>query len=115
MARGKRYRVVDDRHPLHGKVIKPILTPAGQYLDKKTNIILEESQLQELSERHAVYGNLVFGRFCIGLFAREYIKYHSYQFGIGFDFYGGFDKYFDIEVKVACFGLGIRFTWIKKH
>lgn len=114
MARGKRYRVIDETHPMHGKVIRATLTSWGQFLDKKSNNLLEESQLQELPERHAVYGNLVFGRFCIGLFAREYIKYHSYQFGVGFDYFEGFDNYFDIEVKVACFGLGIRFTWIKK-
>lgn len=65
------------------------------------------------SDKHAVYCGLHIGRFGTFLFAREYIKYHSYQFGICVDFINSGDAYLDVEIRIACFGIGIRFVWQK--
>lgn len=47
------------------------------------------------------------------LYAREYWKYKSWQFGVSFDAVNGYDRYVDVELKILCFGVGIRFIWIK--
>lgn len=48
------------------------------------------------------------------LYAREYWKYKSWQFGVSFDAVNGYNRYVDVELKILCFGVGIRFIWIKR-
>ncbi|WAX05457.1 hypothetical protein AS73P1_00037 [Alistipes phage AS73P1] len=54
------------------------------------------------------------GRVGVYLYAREYIRYHSWQFGVSVDAVNGYDRYVDVELKILCFGVGIRFIWIKR-
>jgi hypothetical protein len=54
------------------------------------------------------------GRVGVYLYAREYIRYHSWQFGVSVDAVNGYNRYVDVELKILCFGVGIRFIWIKR-
>lgn len=54
------------------------------------------------------------GRVGVYLYAREYWKYKSFQFGVSVDAVNGYDRYVDVELKILCFGVGIRFIWIKR-
>lgn len=49
------------------------------------------------------------------LFAREYLKYNSWFIvpGVSIDLVNGYDRYLDVELKLLCFGVGIRFIWLK--
>lgn len=113
----KRYKVVNPERQDVGKTIKAVPDTTVcklRYIDVKTGENYSEWELKELPERHALYGGLHLGRLGIFLFGREYIKYHSYQFGVGVDFINSGDAYLDIEVRIACFGIGVRFVWYKK-
>ena len=109
----KKYKVISTGNANYGKTIKAIPDTMELYTDVRTGEQYSKSELREIPEKHAVYGGLYFGRFGLFLFGREYIKYHSYQFGVGIDFINSGDAYLDIEARVACFGIGIRFVWIK--
>lgn len=65
-------------------------------------------------DRHTAQIGFHVGRVGVYGYAREYIRYHSWQFGVSFDAVNGYDRYLDAEIKIACFGLGIRFIWIKR-
>nr|DAD92991.1 MAG TPA: hypothetical protein [Siphoviridae sp. ctrok7] len=54
------------------------------------------------------------GRVGVYLYAREYWKYKSFQFGLSIDAVNGYDRYVDIEAKILFVGIGIRFIWIKR-
>ena len=108
-----KYKVVSTVNPNFGKTIKAVPDTMGLYTDVKTGEQDADFELREIPEKHAVYGGFHIGRFGLFLFGREYIKYHSYQFGVGIDFINSGDMYLDIEARVACFGIGIRFVWIK--
>lgn len=54
------------------------------------------------------------GRVGVYLYAREYWKYKSWQFGLSIDAVNGYDRYVDIEAKIFFVGIGIRFIWIKR-
>lgn len=54
------------------------------------------------------------GRVGVYLYAREYWKYKNWQFGLSVDAVNGYDRFVDLEVKIFCFGFGIRFIWIKR-
>lgn len=54
------------------------------------------------------------GRVGVYLYAREYWKYKSWQFGLSVDAVNGYDRYVDIEAKILFVGIGIRFIWIKR-
>lgn len=66
------------------------------------------------NKKHSAVLHLGFGRFNVFLFAREYIRFHSWQFGISIDAVKGFDRYLDIEVHAFCFGIGVRFVLMNK-
>lgn len=53
------------------------------------------------------------GRVGVYLYAREYWQYRSWQFGVSIDAIND-DRYLDVELKAFCFGVGIRFIWIKR-
>ena len=53
------------------------------------------------------------GRVGVYLYAREYWKYKSFQFGLSIDAVNGYGRYVDIEAKILFVGIGIRFIWIK--
>lgn len=109
-----RYKVVSKANANFGKTIMAVPDTMGLFTDVKTGEQYADYELRRIPEKHAVYGGLHIGRFGLFLFAREYIKYHSYQFGVGIDLINSGDAYLDIEARVACFGIGIRFVWIKK-
>lgn len=54
------------------------------------------------------------GRVGVYLYAREYWKYKSFQFGLSIDAVNGYDRYVDIEAKILFVGIGIRFIWSKR-
>lgn len=54
------------------------------------------------------------GRVGVYLYAREYWKYKSFQFGLSIDAVNGYNRYVDIEAKILFVGIGIRFIWIKR-
>ena len=54
------------------------------------------------------------GRVGVYLYAREYWKYKSFQFGLSIDAVNGYGRYVDIEAKILFVGIGIRFIWIKR-
>lgn len=115
MEKASKYKVIATGHANFGKTIKaiPDNITMGLFTDVKTGEQYTEFELRKIPEKHAVYGGLHIGRFGLFLFARDYVKYHSYQFGVGVDFINSADTYLDIEARVACFGIGIRFVWIK--
>lgn len=107
-----KYRVMDNSLPNYGKVIKARENNCGtELIDIKTNQIYQRSQLHKI-ERHAVYAGIHIGRFGFFLFAREYLKYNTIQFGVSVDLINGTDTYLDLELKMFFFGVGIRLTEI---
>lgn len=107
-----KYRVIDENHKNFGKKIKAVPNGLLQYVDVKTGETYDIKQVAVIPDAHAVYGGIRGNHFGVFLFAREYWQYRSFQFGISFDAIGakGGDKYFDIELRIACFGVGIRFV-----
>lgn len=65
-------------------------------------------------DKHTVQIGGHVGQVGVYLYAREYWKYKSWQFGISIDAVNGYDRYVDVELKILCFGVGIRFIWIKR-
>lgn len=65
---------------------------------------------------HAIYLGIHGKRYGAFLFAREYWQYHSLQFGISIDaiMAKGNDKYIDVELRIVCFAIGIRFVKLAK-
>lgn len=112
--KAKKYKVVATDRSNYGKVIKATTNYMGTLTDVKTGEQYAESELQQIPENHAAYFGVHIGRFGMFLFGREYMKYHSYQFGCGVDFINSEDKYMDFEMRVACFGVGVRFMWVSK-
>lgn len=60
---------------------------------------------------------LKFKRIGIFIFARNVCKYKHYVLWptLVLDVVKGYDRYFDLELKILCFGLGVRFIWITKR
>lgn len=117
MEKVNKYRVVDERHPNFGKKIKAILNDRWQYVDIKTGETYEMDQLTKIPDAHAVYCGIHRKRFGVFLFAREYWRFHSFQLGVSIDAITPKtgDKYLDIECRIACFGVGIRFVIINRE
>lgn len=65
-------------------------------------------------DKHTVQTDIHVGRVGVYVYAREYWKYHSWQFGVSIDAINGYDRYVDIEAKILFVGIGIRFIWIKR-
>lgn len=65
--------------------------------------------------KHTVGAGIHVGRVGVYVYAHEYWQYHSWQFGVSVDAINGYDRYLDLELKVFCFGIGIRFIWIKRE
>lgn len=117
MEKVNKYRVVDERHPNFGKKIKAILNDRWQYVDIKTGETYEMDQLKKIPDAHSVYGGIHGKYFGVFLFAREYWRFHSFQLGVSIDAIRPKtgDKYLDIECRIACFGVGIRFVIINRE
>lgn len=109
-----KYRIVDKSHPRYGKKFKGMPTAELCVVDVKTNEYFDISQVQMI-DQHAGYFGAYFGRLGLFLFGREYIKYHSLQFGLAIDHIKHDDMYLDIELRIAIVGIGIRFTWLSKR
>lgn len=65
-------------------------------------------------DKHAVQTGIHVWRVGVYVYAREYWQYNSWQFGVSIDAINGYDRYLDVELKAFCFGVGIRFIWIKR-
>lgn len=118
MEKASKYKIIDTQNPHFGEKIKAVPDSFGGFTAVDMRHLgqhYEPEQLREISEKHAAYFGIHINRFGIFLFGREYIKYHSYQFGIGVDFINSWDAYLDVEMRVACFGIGVRFVWMKKQ
>lgn len=116
MEKASKYKIIDTQNVCFGETIKAIPDTFGGYMavDRRHyGHHYEQEELRQIPEKHAAYFGIHIFRFGIFLFAREYIKYHSYQFGCGIDFINSGDAYLDIELRVACFGIGVRFVWQK--
>lgn len=68
------------------------------------------------NDKHTAQIGAHVGRVGVYLYAREYMKYNQYYIipGVSVDAVNGYDRYVDIELKILCFGVGIRFIWIKR-
>lgn len=95
-----------------GEKIK-VIYDSGFWRDER-GIVYFDTEITFI-EKHDISLGLHLLRLGIFLYAREYIKYNSWFIipGITIDIVNGFDYYIDIEVKILCFGFGIRFIWIK--
>lgn len=117
MKKADRYTIINPQDISFGDKIKAIPDTFGGFMAvdmRHCGRHYEKEDLRPIPEKHAVYFGIHIFRFGIFLFGREYIKYHSYQFGCGIDFINSGDAYLDIEARIACFGAGIRFVWRKK-
>lgn len=65
-------------------------------------------------KRHSAVLGIGLGRFNLFLYAREFVRFHIWEFGISFDAVKGIDRYLDIEARMFCFGIGVRFVWLNK-
>ena len=111
----RKYKVIDPKCDTFGKTIKVVADDALVYTDVKTGKTYDIGQLRRIPEKHAIYFGLSGSRFGVFLFGREYLKYKSYQFGVGLDLIdSGGDRYVDVEVRLAFVGFGVRFAWIQK-
>lgn len=74
-----------------------------------------EAELEFKERRHDVRVGFHIWRVGLYLFAREYLKYNSWFIvpGVSIDVVNGYDRYLDVELKLLCFGVGIRFIWLK--
>lgn len=56
------------------------------------------------------------GRVGVSVYVLEYWKYKSWFIipGVSVDAVNGYDRCLDFELKAFCFGVGIRFIWIKR-
>ena len=97
-----------------GKVVKVKAVGRLEYEDVKTGERYDIGDLQIIPEKHSVAWGTHVGRFGVYLFAREYFKYKTFQFGISFDLIKGADRAIDVELKFACFGAGVRFIILTK-
>lgn len=109
-----KYKVVDKSHAKYGKIVKCTPNDNLEYVDVETGEVYTLEQVTVMPEKHAVYWGFILWRFGMYFFAREYMKYHSYQLGLSADWIKHDDAYLDLEIRVACFGAGIRFMWLSK-
>lgn len=65
--------------------------------------------------KHDIQIGFHFWKVGIYLFCREYLKYNSWFIipGVSIDGINGYDRYLDVELKLLCFGVGVRFIWLK--
>lgn len=115
MEKANKYRIVDAKHPNYKKKFKGMPTANLGVIDVKTGEEFDISQVELIPEKHAVYFGMYLGRLGLFLFGREYIKYHSLQFGLAIDHIKHDDAYLDIELKFLMFGIGLRFTCLSKR
>lgn len=114
MRKANKYRVIDGQHANYGKIIKA--RPDGlQYVDIETGERYEAGQVEFVPQGHSGYIGIENRRFGVFLFAREYFQLQTFQIGISIDLItpGESDNYLDFELRIACFGIGLRL--IKKH
>lgn len=105
-----RYKVIAT-----GKVIKAVNVAHGTYEDIKTGQRYMFDKIKHLGERrHMVQIGFHIWRIGLYLFAREYMKYNQYYIIPGVSVDAVTDRYVDVELKILCFGVGIRFIWIKR-
>lgn len=98
-----------------GQKIKAVNVAHGTYEDIKTGQRYMFDEIKYLGERpHMAQIGFHIWRIGLFLFAREYWKYKSFQFGLTIDAVNGYDRYVDFELRAFCFGVGIRFIWIKR-
>jgi hypothetical protein len=100
-----------------GKRIKVKLIAHGVFENIKTGEKIWSDDIKTLPpRRHMWQIGLSIWRVGVFVFAREYAKYNTYYVvpGVVLSAVNGYDRYFDLELKVLCFGIGIRFIWIKK-
>lgn len=74
-----------------------------------------EAELAFVEKRHDVRFGFHIWRIGVYLYALEYLKYNVWFIipGLSIEFVNGYDRRFDIEVKLLCFGIGVRFIWLK--
>lgn len=52
------------------------------------------------------------GRFGLFFYAENYVRYNQvYTPAVVVECVGGYSRYLDVELKILCFGFGIRFYW----
>ena len=102
---------MEERDPNVGKKIKAIPNDRLQYVDVKTGETYESEQVISIPDVHAVCGGIQGKHFGVFLLARAFWPFYSFQFGVSIDAITrkDGDKCLDIELRVACFGVGIRF------
>lgn len=115
MEKANKYRIIDANNPRCGKKFKGIPTADLGVIDLEEGEEFDMSQVELIPEKHAAYFGIYLGRLGLFLFGREYIKYHSLQFGLAVDHIKHDDAYLDIELKFLMFGIGIRFTWLSRQ
>lgn len=108
-----RYRVIET-----GKKIKATAANShGAVKCINTGRVYTLDEVKYLGERrHDVRVGFHIWRIGVYLFAREYLKYHSWVItpSLSIDTVNGYDCYVDFEVKFLCVGGGVRFIWIKR-
>lgn len=109
-----KYRITDTSHPRCGKKFRGFPTTEMTVVDSKTGDIFEQSQVEQVGDAHAAYIGFHIGRVGVFLFAREYVKYHTLQFGLAIDAVKYDDAYLDIELRIAVVGIGVRFVLREK-
>jgi len=99
-----------------GEKVKVTLLAYGVYQNVKTGDHYYIDEIKVIPRRHMWQIGFTIWRVGFFIFAREYFKYNIWYLipGIPVSAVNGYDRYVDAEIKFLCFGLGIRFIWVKK-
>ena len=90
-----------------GKMVKAKAIGDLRFKDK-SGMVYDLSDLEYIKRNHVAASTIRIGSVSITAFARDFWKYRSFVLGINVDVIGDI-KACDIELKIACFGIGLRF------
>lgn len=112
MSKGTKYIVAET-----GKNFRGVIIAHGTVKDLKTGETYPVSDL-EIAPKSSMLSKLIhFNRIGLCMYAHEYWKYKTFYLypALTVEVVNGYDHFADFEIKLLCFGIGMRFIWIKKH
>lgn len=113
MSKGTKYVVTTT-----GKKFRGVIVAHGTIKDVKTGELHLAKNLKPVPERPSMLSTIIHcGRIGLSLYIREYWKYKAFFLypALSAEFVNGYDRFVDFEIKFLCFGIGVRFIWIKKR
>lgn len=97
-----------------GQTVKVRALGKMTFEDVKTGDVYDIGQLEMLPDKHQWTTGFNVGRYGFYLFWRDYFKYKTYGIGVNCDIIRGTDRATDMEIRLVCYGAGVRIIKLSK-